>query len=57
MIFWNLVGTAGMLGVVMVRDLAGGLLLWAAVPIVLFALWWEPQLWFPVVVVLLAGGG
>ena len=56
MIFWDLVGSIGMLSVVMVRGLAGGLLLWAAVPIILFALWWEPQLWFPVLVVLLAGG-
>lgn len=56
MVFWNLVGTIGMFGVLMVRGLAGGLLLWTAVPIVLFALWWEPQLWFPVLVVLLAGG-
>lgn len=57
MVFWDLIGSVGILSVVMVRSLAGGLLLWAAVPIVLFALWWEPQLWFPVLVVLLAGGG
>jgi hypothetical protein len=29
------------------------LLLWATIPILLFALFWEPQLWFPVVIVLL----
>lgn len=55
-VFWNLLGTFGMLSVILVKSLAGGLLLWAAIPIVLFAVWWEPQLWFPVLVVLLAGG-
>jgi hypothetical protein len=32
------------------------MILWTAALVCLFALWWEPQLWFPTFVILLAGG-
>ena len=53
-ILWNLAGVAVMIVFSATRGLP--LLLWTAVPVLLFAMWWEPQLWLPTVIVLLAGG-
>lgn len=54
LILWNLTGVFVM--IVFSAVTGPALLLWTAVPVLLFALWWEPQLWWPTVLVLLAGG-
>lgn len=54
LVVWNMAGVVAMLVFLVMNGPL--LLLWTAGPILLFALWWEPQLWLPVVVVVLAGG-
>jgi len=53
-VFWNIAGTAAL--VLFLAVYTPLLLLWTALPVFLFALFWEPQLWFPTVIVILAGG-
>ena len=53
-ILWNVAGVCAMVVFLIMRG--PFILLWVAVPVFLFALWWEPQLWFPTVVVVLGGG-
>jgi len=52
----NLFSTATIIVfLVLAGPLGVGMIIWTAVLVVPLALWWEPQLWFPALVLVLGG--